>query len=177
MIRLFIFFALLIGSSTVWSQEFKVEYDKNRDFSQYKTFRFGEGELVTPKDQRQVSADQVKKWIQGAVTQELEMKGLQRVDSTADLVVSYVLGTLARSDAGNVGPMGLTPGSMERTYIKDYSQVTLVIDLNDRRDIKIWRINATTEMMTDTGEKVIGQVVQKGFRKYPKPVKEKKKKK
>jgi hypothetical protein len=177
MIRLFIFFALSIGSSTVWSQEFKVEFDKNRDFSQYKTFRFGEGELVTPKDQRQVSAAQVQKWIQQSVSQELQMKGLTRVDSAADLVVSYVLGTLARSDAGNVGPMGLTPGSMERTYIKDYNQVTLVIDLNDRSDIKIWRINATMEVISDSGEKVIGQVVQKGFRKYPKPAKEKKKKK
>jgi hypothetical protein len=177
MIRLVIFSILLLNFSTGWGQEFKVEYDKNRDFTQYKTFRFGEGELVTPKDQRQMSAEQVDKWIKDVMTRELELKGLKRVDSSADLVISYVIGTLARSDAGDVGPMGLTPGSMDRTYMKDYRQANLVIDLNDKRDIKVWRVNATMEMSSSNGEKMIGQVVQKGFKKYPKAVKEKKKKK
>jgi hypothetical protein len=162
-------------SSTVWSQEFKVEYDKNRDFTQYKTFRFGEGELVTPKDQRQMSAAQVDTWIKEAMTRQLEAKGLKLVDSVADLVVSYVIGTIARSDAGDVGPMGLTPGSMDRTYMKDYRQGNLVIDLNDKHDIKVWRVNATMEMSVSNGEKIIGQVVQKGFKKYPKSEKKKKK--
>jgi len=177
MIRLFVVSALLLGFSATWGQEFKVEYDKNRDYSQYKTFRFGEGELVTPKDQRQMSAEQVDKWIKESMTKELEMKGLTRVDSAADLVISYVVGTLARSDAGDVGPLGLTPGSMDRTYMKDYRQGNLVIDLNDNRDIKVWRGNATMEISVSNGEKIIGQVIQKGFKKYPKAVKEKKKKK
>lgn len=177
MIRLAIFSILLLSFSTGWGQEFKVEYDKSRDYTQYKTFRFGEGEFVTPKDQRQVSAEQVDKWIKEIVAQELELKGLKRVDSTADLVVSYVIGTLAKSDAGDVGPMGLTPGSMERTYMKDYQQGNLVIDLNDRRDIKVWRVNATMEATTSNAEKMISQVVQKGFKKYPKALNKKKKKK
>ena len=177
MIRLIVFSILLLSFSTGWGQGFKVEYDKNRDYTQYKTFRFGEGEFVTPKDQRQVSAEQVDKWIKEIVTMELESKGLKRVDSAADLVVSYAAGTLAKSDAGNVGPMGLTPGSMERTYMKDYRQGNMVIDLNDRQDIMVWRVNATIEMITTNGKKMITQVVQKGFKKYPKAVKEKKKKK
>jgi hypothetical protein len=175
MVRWFVFSALLFGSSTVWGQEFKVEYDKKRDYSQYKTFRFGEGELVTPKDQRQMTAEQVDKLIKEAMTQELKLKGLSRVDSAADLVVSYVIGTIARSDAGDVGPMGLTPGSMDRTYMKDYRQGNLVIDLNDKHDIKVWRVNATMEMSSSNAEKIIGEVIQKGFRKYPKPAKQKKK--
>ncbi len=176
MIRLVIFSFLLLSSAMVCGQEFKIEYDKSRDYTKYKTFRFGEGELVTPKDQRQVSAEQIDKLVKESVTRELSMKGLIRVDSTADLVVSYVVGTLSRSDAGNVGPMGLTPGSMERTYLKDYRQGSLVIDLNDSRDIKVWRVNATVEMSTNI-DKIINQVVQKGFKKYPKTLKEKKRKK
>jgi len=175
MIRLIVFSVLLFGVSFAWGQEFKVEYDKNRNFTQYKTFRFGEGELVTPKDQRQMTAEQADKLVKDAMTRELESKGLQRVDSDADLVVSYVIGTLARSDAGNVGPMGLTPGSMDRTYMKDYRQGNLVIDLNDRQDIKVWRVNATMEMTSSNAEKIISEVIQKGFRKYPKPAKKKKK--
>ncbi len=176
MTRLITLIAILLGATAAWSQEMKVEYDKDRDYTQYKTFRFGEGELVTPKDQRQMSAEQVDKWVKDAMTQEFELKGLKRVDSVADLVISYVLGTLARSDAGDVGPLGLTPGSMDRTYMKDYRQGNIVIDLNDRRDIKVWRVNATMEMSSDNGEKMINQVVQRGFKKFPKS-KEKAKKK
>jgi hypothetical protein len=176
MTRLIVLIAILLGATSAWSQEMKVEYDKDRDYTQYKTFRFGEGELVTPKDQRQVSAQQVDKWVKDAMTNELELKGLKRADSVADLVISYVVGTLSRSDAGDVGPLGLTPGSMERTYMKDYCQGNIVIDLNDRRNIKVWRVNATMEMSSSNAEKMINQVVQKGFKKFPKS-KEKAKKK
>jgi hypothetical protein len=174
MIRLAAFFVFLLCSTQGWGQEFKVEYDKQRDFSQYKTFRFGEGELVTPKDQRQASAAQVDKWIKDGMTRQLELKGLKRVDSAADLVISYVVGTLARSDAGDVGPMGLTPGSMDRTYMKDYRQANLVIDLNDK-SLRVWRVNASSEMTSSNAEKIIDQIIQKGFRKYPKADKKKKK--
>jgi Domain of unknown function (DUF4136) len=176
MIRLFILSALLLSANIGWGQEFKVEYDSDRDYTQYKTFRFGEGELLTPKDQRQLTAQQVDKWVKDAVARELELKGLKRVDSTADLVMSYVASTVARTDAGNVGPLGMTPGSDERTYMKDYRMANLVIDLNDRRNIKVWRVNATIEMISSNAEKVINQVVEKGFRKYPKPSKKKSKK-
>jgi len=87
-----------------------------------------------------------------------------------------VVGTVAKSDAGNVGPLGMTPGSTERTYMKDYQMASMVIDLNDRRDIKVWRVNTTIEMVSTNAEKLIGQVVQKGFKKYPKAVKNKSKK-
>ena len=40
--------------------------------------------------------------------------------------------------------------------------------MNDRRDIKVWRVNATMEMSSSNAEKMINQVVQKGFKKFPK---------
>ncbi len=175
MIKKFVLSALLLSTSFAWAQEFKVEYDKNRDYTPYKTFSFGEGELTTPKDQRQVSAEQVDKWLKDAVTKELQMKGLTRVDSAADLVVSYAVGTLAKSDANTLGPMGLTPGSMERNYLRDYRMGNIVIDLNDKSNLMVWRVNATIEMISANAENVIGAVVEKGFRKYPKPAKAKKK--
>jgi hypothetical protein len=175
MIKQLVLSVLLLSVCTAWGQEFKVEYDKDRDYTQYKTFRFGEGELTTPKDQQQVTADQVDKWIKDSVTKELELRGLKRVDSASDLVVSYVVGTLAKSDAGNLGPMGLTPGSMDRNYSRDYRMGNLVIDLNDRRGLMVWRINATFEMSSASAQSLIDAVVQKGFKKYPKPAKKKKK--
>jgi hypothetical protein len=172
---------LLFFVSLFWvaaqAQEIKVEYDKNRDLTQYKTFRFGAGEIVTPGDQKRVSDKVLSGWIRQAITKELQLKGLQLVDSTADLVVSYVYSTISRSDMGNLGPMGLTPGSNERTYIRDYQQGSLIIDLNDRNDFLIWRVNSTTNMTATGGERIIDQVVQQGFKQFAKPVKGKKKKK
>lgn len=167
---------LLLFFSSLQAQEIKVDYDKNRDFSKYKTFRFGEGEIITPKDQRQTSDEEIKKWVTTAITYELESKGLHRVDSAADLIVSYAVGTLARSDMGDVGPMGLTPGSMDRTYMRDYRQGSFIIDLNDRNNFRVWRVNSTSDMTGPSGDRIVEQVVQKGFKKYPKPAKEKKKK-
>lgn len=165
----------MLISSIGFGQELKVEFDKNRDFSQYKTFRFGEGEIITPKDQQQSNEKDIEKWIRNAIRRELEMRALTLVDSSSDLVVSYVAGSLARSATGDVGPMGLTPGSNDRTYIRDYRQGSLIIDLNDRSKLLVWRINATSDMSATGGERMIGQIVEKGFRKYPKPTKKKKK--
>ncbi len=175
MMKQLILSAILLNAGLAWSQEFKVEYDKDRDYSKYKTFSFGEGEFVTPADERQITAEQVDIWIKDAMTRELGLKGLTRVDSAADLVISYAVGTLAKSDFGNVGPMGLTPGSMERSYSRDYRLGNMVIDLNDKSNLKVWRVNATIEMLTSTARSLIEAAIQKGFKKYPKPAKKKKK--
>lgn len=169
--------AVVLAAFTTYGQEIKVEFDKNHDFTKYKTFTFGEAEIITPKDQRQLNENQLMKMVNNAVTTELQMKGLQKVDSAADLVVSYVVGSLARSDAGSVGPMGLTPGSMERNYMRDYRQASLIIDLNNKNDFMVWRINATADISDANAEPLINSIVQKGFKQYGKPVKSKKKKK
>ncbi len=162
-------------ASVAYGQDIKVEYDKKLDFTQFKTFRFGEGEVITPEDQQVVSEEQMNKWVQAAVSRELEAKGLTRVDSSADLTVSYAIGAMARSDAGSVGPMGLTPGFMERNYSRDYSKGSFVINLNKRNNVLVWRINATSNSSIRHGEEVIDEIVARGFKKFGKPEKKKKK--
>ncbi|MCW5909832.1 MAG: DUF4136 domain-containing protein [Cyclobacteriaceae bacterium] len=166
---------VVLASHALNAQEIKVEFDKTRDFTQYRTFSFGEEEVITPKDQKQVSDEEIKKWIVNAITKELTLKGLQQADSSADLMVSYVVGTLSRSDMGNLGPMGMAPGSTERTFIRDYQQGSLIIDLNDKKDFLVWRINSTTNMTSAGGERLVEQIVQRGFKQFGKPVKKKKK--
>lgn len=51
-------------ASVAYGQDIKVEYDKKLDFTQFKTFRFGEGEVITPEDQQVVSEEQMNKWVQ-----------------------------------------------------------------------------------------------------------------
>jgi hypothetical protein len=161
------------------AQELKVERDKGADLSQYKTFKLGEGEIITPKDLRLVEDTTLHRWVRHAVTSELIKKGLKQVDSSADLIVSYIAGTQQRTDAGNVGPLGLTPGSNpSQTYLRDYRQGSLVIDLNDAKTNKlVWRINANNSSGIADAERSIERIVGQGFKKLsiePKKVKKKK---
>ena len=150
------------------AQEIKVEYDKKHDFSKYKTFRFGESQVVTPADQKQVSDATIDKWVKAGVVRELQSKGLKQVDSLADLVVTYVIGTMARSDAQAIGPLGMTPGSDDRTWKRDYKQTSFIIDLNDRSNYLAWRINAVADVIGTDAERTIDMVLVRGFKKFGK---------
>jgi len=154
-------------------QEINVEFDKKHDFSKYKTFSFGESQVVTPEDQKQISDATLNKWIKAGVTRELEFKGLKRVDSLADLVITYVIGTMARSDAQPIGPLGMTPGSNDRTWSRNYRQTSLIIDLNDRSNYLVWRINAVADVIGADAERVIDLIIVKGFKKFKKSQKKK----
>src|SRR6478736_7250708 len=138
-----ILFFLLLCSVSAFSQDLKVEYDKSHDFSKYKTFSFGESEIITPRDQRQVPDATVHKYVKGAIAEELSEKGLQQLDSLGDLVVSYVVGSIEKTDTEQLGPLGMTPGSTNTTWSRDYKQSSMVIDLNERSGRRVWRINST----------------------------------
>lgn len=168
---------LLIGFYS-YAQDIEVVGDKNRDLSKYKTYRFGESEIITPKDERQVDGVTLKKMVKAAISEELHEKGMQQVDSAdeGDLVVSFVVGSLERSDLEQLGPLGMTPGSSSQTWSRDFRLGSLIIDLNDRSNNLIWRVNATTTTNTADAQRMIDQVVSAGFKKFslkPKKVKKK----
>ncbi len=59
---------LFLVSLDAWSQSIEVEYDKKRDFTVYKTFRFGESQITTPADQKQIKDEVLNRWIvQGGI--------------------------------------------------------------------------------------------------------------
>ena len=168
---------LLIGFCS-HAQDIEVEYDKNRDLSKYKTFSFGEGEVITPKDQQQGNPASLKKLVKSSISEQLMEKGMQQMDSTGkgDLVASFVVGSLARSDYEQLGALGMTPNSSSRTWSRDFNMGSLIIDLHDRSNNLIWRVNATTTINTTNAQSMIDQVVSKGFKKFslkPKKVKKK----
>lgn len=168
-------FCLLLAHLSLHAQV-QVEYDKNRDLTPYKTFRFGEGEIITPKDQRVYADTTVHRIIRDAIRKELLDKGLQEVD-TAAVTVTYIAGMQQLSSAGTVGPLGISPTNPNQNYMRDYQQGTLVIDLNDARsNYLIWRIrvsNSTGAAM----ESLIERSVAQGFKKFSIAPKKKKGKK
>lgn len=166
---------LLALSTHVFGQGIKVEYDKKHDVTRYKTFSFGQSQVITPQDQKQVSDATVDKWIKNGVRRELEFKGLQWVESGGDLTITYAVGTMARSDMQAVGPLGQTPGSNTTTWSRDYNQTSLIVDMNNKSNFLVWRINAVADVVGTDGERTIDLIVERGFKKFGKAVKKKKK--
>ncbi|HTH56959.1 MAG TPA: DUF4136 domain-containing protein [Cyclobacteriaceae bacterium] len=164
---------LLAVSTHVFGQGIKVEYDKKHDVSKYKTFSFGESQVITPPDQKKVSDATIDKWIKNGVRRELEFKGLQWVDNGGDLTVTYAVGTMSRSDVQAIGPLGQTPGSSATTWSRDYNQTSLIMDLNNKNNFLVWRINAVADVITD-GERTVDLIVERGFKKFGKAAKKKK---
>jgi Domain of unknown function (DUF4136) len=168
------FLALLFVPS--FGQTVEVEFNKNKDYTHYKTFSFGQSQITTPSDQKLIKDATMDAWIVSAITQELEHKGLKKSDSVPELIVTYLEGTLARSDTERLGPLALTPGAEpDRSFTHEYRQSTLVIDLNDRSGNLIWRINSTTNMTATEIERTVDAIVEKGFKKFARPTKKKKK--
>lgn len=169
--KLFILLLFLAGISASYAQDIEAEYDKNRDFTIYKTFAIGEGEIITPKDQRKVSDDQIHKWVREAIASELKDKGLVQLDSLADLKVTYIIGSLERSSLANNASGGIGAGLV----MNDYEQSSFVIDMNDRHNFLVWRVNGVTSTTSPNASTMIDEVVAKGFKKFS--IKPKKKKK
>jgi hypothetical protein len=165
---------LFVISTCTFGQGISVEYDKTHDFSKYKTFSFGESQVITPQDQKQISDAVIDKWIKNSVSSELEFKGLKRVDSLADLVVTYAVGTMARSDSQPIGPLGQTPGSTATSWSRNYQQTSLIIDLNSRNNSLVWRINSFADIIGKDSERTIDLIVERGFKKFGKPIRKKK---
>jgi hypothetical protein len=167
----FIFLLVLAGIADSFGQDIQVEYDKNRDFSIYKTFSLGEAEIITPKDQRKIDDEKLHKWVKDAIASELTDKGMTQIDSLGDLTVSYIIGSLERSNLESSGQGGIGAGVVTR----DYEQSSFVIDMNDRNNFLVWRVNGVTSTNSPNANTMIEEVVAKGFKKFS--IKPKKKKK
>ncbi len=164
---------LLFLSVSAFSQEIKIEYDKKHDFTKYKTFSFGESSVVTRQEKKEVNDALINKWVKNGITRELEYKGLKQVEASPDLVVTYAIITMPRSDTQALGPLGQTPGSNATTWSREYNQTSLIIDLNNRSNFLVWRINAIADVVGPESERTIDMIVEKGFKKFAKSHKKK----
>lgn len=176
--KLILAFLLFIWAIVLNAQSIEVEYDKKKDMSAYKTFQFGEQEIITPKEKRIFDEAKTRAIANDAIERELIERGLQRVDSNAHLIVSYVIGSMERSSVYNAGPLGGTPGvESSGATMRDYSEGSFIIDLNDRGGNLVWRVNAVTNFTETNLLALIDQTVDTGFRKFPNKPKAKKSKK
>ena len=176
---------LIVGIGSAAAQDVKYDYDREKNFSKYKTYKWVEikganaaNELTT----RQITA---------AIEAELAKKGLTKTDAdTADLFVGYQTAVdtekqfTAYNTGWNYGPgwgpywygyggmsSSTTYGSTSTIYIGQ-----LVLDMYDSATKQlVWRGTATKTLdpkaKPDKKQKNITKAVQKLLKNFPPPVK------
>jgi len=168
---------LLVFAVSASAQKIKVEFDKNLDFSKYKTFGWAPSNAV--------SRPGLAVAITGAIQEELTTRGLKNVSDHPDLWVE-MYGSMDSDVAvsysdlysgyGGIPPFdqsfmvwGAVPG-VTTTAIVHKGQ--LVVDLIDASQKKLaWR-GIARDKLSENREKLLTQVynaVGKMFSKYPVP--------
>ena len=169
---------MLIGAWVSWAQNVKVGYDKSADFSQFKTYAW------MPRDTPPAMPLLATK-IQLEVDYELSQKGLRKVESNPDLLVTYQGGVDTQSAAGAHDPRysttgGIPPpdatvwgGSLSASSVQQVLKGTLAISLiNPRQKQTVWTGTAKTKLDYEHQQKLfdqVGKAVSEIFKKYPPP--------
>ena len=166
---------ILIGTNCVLAQEIKVEYNPKENFEGFKNYSW-----VT-QDYYQHPLLALN--IMGAIDEELQAKGLTRVDEGGDLIVAAYgaidsdLNVAYRPEIysmpGLAGPVWWSngmwvPGSSSAVYIK---QGTLVVDIADPHQKRLkWRAIARMKLDSQKRDKNferVNKAIAKMFRKFP----------
>lgn len=168
---------LLVACSAVaMAQKIKVEFDKSVDFSQYKTYAWDDFAHETNKPMLRLA-------IQGAVEDDLNKRGLRKVDANPDLrIQSYGAvdsdAAVSYSDlyygAGGIAPFdqsflmwGVVPGSVTTVVVHKGQLVVDLLDANRKK--LVWR-GMATQKLSEQRSKLLDQVntaVEKMFQQYP----------
>ena len=176
-------FLLFACAAPARAQDVSVDFDRGRDFSQFKTYRWVEGvPAKNPLVDQQIMSD---------VEEQLAAKGLRRVEEGGDLSVLYFIATdrdvfVTASRWSTTGDWAgqMRSGISVRSQTWDVEVGTLVVCLSDAADKDLlWRGTASTtldkksrgnrnamEAMQEEArkaEKRVRKSVTKMFKQYP----------
>ena len=166
-------FFVVVGSA--WGQKVNVDFDKEANFSSFKTYAWAKGTPATNPlmDQR----------ITDGIDKQLAAKGLQKVEDSAnpDLIVLYhaAVGSETQLTTMNTGGyrwgyrwgggMGTSTTTVDKIPIGQ-----LTVDIGDAKTKKLlWMGNASDTLSDkpEKNEKKINNALEKMFKKFPPPVK------
>jgi len=176
----------LIGASATVAQDVRYDFDKDKDFSKYKTYKW------VPIKGADMPDELTQKAITSAIDEELAKKGLTKTDSDdADLYVGYqtAIGTEKQYTSYNTG-WGYGPGwgggwyggyggmSTSTTYGSTSTVYVGQLDLSmydPAAKQLVWRGVATKTLdpkaKPEKKQKNIAKAVAKLLKKYPPEVK------
>ncbi|HET9359390.1 MAG TPA: DUF4136 domain-containing protein [Vicinamibacterales bacterium] len=184
--KLSVFFValLLAGASAAFAQDVRYNFDKQANFSSFKTYRW-----VQIKG-AQAPNELVDGQIKAAIDSELHTKGLSRVETdSADLYIGYQVAVNTEKEyttfntGWGTGPgwygggwyggggMSTTTGTTSTIYVGQ-----LAVDMySSAGKALIWRGNASktidTNAKPEKQQKNLAKAVKKLFKNYPPPVK------
>lgn len=160
-------FALgLLAVLSVYAQKVEIEFDRNVDFSKFKTFAIRDGRLNSKNPS--LNSDLVRKRLDDDIQKYLSSKGLSSVASgPADLNVRYTLGAVRRAQT-EAYPAGWW-GMRTRVVRVPYTEGTLVIDFrNPGTRSLVWRAIAREDKSDPSKvEGKLDDMVKKSIDKYP----------
>jgi hypothetical protein len=177
---------LTLGAIGVVAQDVRYDYDKDQDFSKYKTYKW------VPIKGADQPDDLTAKQLTGAIDEVLAKKGLTKTDSdTADLYIGYqtAIGTEKQYTSYNTG-WGYGPGwgggwygynggmSTTTTYGSTSTVYVGQLDLSmydpTQKEL-VWRGAATKTLdpkaKPDKKQKNINKAAEKLLKNYPPPPK------
>jgi hypothetical protein len=172
--RTLIGLAVLSAPSGVWAQKVKVGYDRDTNFSQFKTYSWVK--LGIP-----AANPNVDQWIVSAIEKQLEAKGLTKAEASGNLLLTYESQINATDSFADYGftygagwqrdwwALGGTPPPVE-TVIMGQVGVAL-IEASSKHFV--WRARATEPLKPDLAhqpdklEKTINKTVEKMFKDFP----------
>jgi hypothetical protein len=174
-----LFVAFMLGCSSISVQ---YDYDREYDFSQFKTYRWASGQEINPQDEL-VKYPLILKRVQTAADNELQAKGLKKVeeDEESDVVVLAHAGSKERMQVTQTGGYGAGYRGWYdpwwgayggQTNVSYYEEATLVIDIVawEQKELA-WRGMATGTVKenqnAESQQKRIDGIVAKIFANYP----------
>lgn len=181
--RVVVGLCFLLTAATAFADKVNVDFDKDTDFSRYKTYAFAPG---TPTPQTLMNQR-----IERAIEAQLAARGLTKVEGDADLTVVYHCSVTQQTQLNttSLGGWGWGPGwrrgwgwgggwrggwgGLGGNAITQVEQIpvgTLIVDVGDSASKKyVWRGTATRTISSksDKNAKGIDSEVKKMFEKFP----------
>jgi Domain of unknown function (DUF4136) len=179
--------AWLVAFPAVALAEVRVDYDRHKDFSKYRTFDVEVGSLVrldgSIDEQNTLAEDRLR----GAVTRELLSRGLEPTDEGASLVVRISGRDTERTSLISTGPVypryyvrrrwgywgsPYRYGFWGSPYYGDvwtrrYVEGALTVDVIERQTgALVYRAEVTNEVGKDL-DKQVAKSIDKAFKKFP----------
>lgn len=173
---------MVLSVSLIQAQKVSGDYDKSTDFTTYKTYSF----IGWQDGSDKIMNDFDKERLREAIEAEMEVKGLKRVESGGDMVVSLFIvidkktsltaysnyyGGMGYGYGYRRGGMGWGNGSSTTTYSEnEYLKGTLVFDMFDSQTEElIWQgvATGTVHSKPQKREKSIPKAIKKLMKKYP----------
>jgi len=173
---------LFIFLSTAVMGQAKSDYDKDADFTKYKTYTFAGWQKDSDKQLNKFDKERVQK----AFKAEFDARGMSLVDSSGDVTVTLYIVLEAKTSTSAYtsynggmgyggrwgwGYGGAGMGTSTTTYSEDdYIEGTLVVDMYDAGiNELVWQgvLQSTVKENPKKREKSIPKKIRKLMKKYP----------